>query len=614
MYKTKVERAKKCAVNRPVPASMAMVLLLACMPAANARELVSNDDWNVRWDNTVKFNYALRAESPSTDILLQGDNAATGILADDGDLGWDKWDTTSTRFDLLTEFDAVWRDKIGVRVSAAGWYDYAYKDKTGFPAANPYLGGLNTWGGLTTGPGVLNSAGEDLHYLGGELLDAFVFANFEMGNMFTNIRAGRHTIFWGNSLLFQGAVHGVASAMVPLDLNKAFTVPGSEAQELFLPTNKISTVVQITPNLTFNAYYALEWQETRLPVRGSYMSPAEILGEDPELVMLAPGLEGVLPRIGEDKIPDGEPDDAGDWGINFQYYFNNWDFEAQAFYLNYSSNIPDGLIGTLNFGQTVATFGAAGVPPFDLFYPTFATAPDVLASDALGIGQWKWNYKDDIDLFGFALSKEIAGISWGLEFVRRENAPLRQDLGSSIVVLADIPVPLQPLLGPGFDIGASSASNYPGPVGSTNHLVVNAFGLLKGSKLWDGGAYIVELVGSETDKVKSDPYGLLHKKIGVGDWAWGLSVLFIPEYFQVFAGVDMKLPISVSYVFGNNEPAIGNGGNPKVGTASIAAEFTIRQEWIVSATYNMFYGEAENGLLGLVTDRDNIAFTIKRTF
>jgi hypothetical protein len=180
-------------------------------------------------------------------------------------------------------------------------------------------------------------------------------------------------------------------------------------------------------------------------------------------------------------------------------------------------------------------------------------------------------------------------------------------------VLAGIPAPLQPLLGPGFDIGASGAGNYHGPVGTTNHLVLNAFGLLNGSALWDGGAYIVELVGSETDKVKSDPFGLLHKGIDVGDWAWGLSFKFAPQYFQVFPGVDLQVPISLGYTI-DNEPAIGNGGNPKVGTASVGVEFNIRQEWTAAATYNMFFGEAENGLLGLVTDRDNIAFTIKRTY
>ena len=240
-----------------------------------------------------------------------------------------------------------------------------------------------------------------------------------------------------------------------------------------------------------------------------------------------------------------------------------------------------------------------------------------MAPDAFGVGQWKWNYKDDIDLFGFALAKEIRGVSYGLEYVRRENAPLRQELGRSVALLANVPPPLQPNFDPlglgAPDIAATGPGNYPGPVGSTNHLIINAFGLMKGSALWDGGAYIVELVGSETDKVDSDPYNMLSTKIKEGDWAVGVSFKIVPDYYQVFAGVDLKLPISVSYTI-DNEPAIGNGGNPKIGTASFGAEFNIRNKWTLSSTYTMFYGKEENGLLGLLTDRDNIAFTVKRTF
>lgn len=61
MYKTKDEMIKKSVVSRPLCASMAFVLLLVGLQAANAKEFATGDDWTVRWDNTVKFNYALRA-------------------------------------------------------------------------------------------------------------------------------------------------------------------------------------------------------------------------------------------------------------------------------------------------------------------------------------------------------------------------------------------------------------------------------------------------------------------------------------------------------------------------------------------------------------------------
>jgi hypothetical protein len=34
----------------------------------------------------------------------------------------------------------------------------------------------------------------------------------------------------------------------------------------------------------------------------------------------------------------------------------------------------------------------------------------------------------------------------------------------------------------------------------------------------------------------------------------------------------------------------------------------------VNGKYNAFFGSNDNGLLGLLTDRDNISFTVKRTF
>ncbi len=109
----------------------------------------------------------------------------------------------------------------------------------GFPDA------YSTWGSLTVNPGEYTDAAEDLHYRGGELLDAFVFANFEVGEASANVRVGRHTLYWGNSLLSTGAIHGFAGSMAALDLAKGLGTPGSEAKELFMPNNKISTVVQL---------------------------------------------------------------------------------------------------------------------------------------------------------------------------------------------------------------------------------------------------------------------------------------------------------------------------------------------------------------------------------
>ena len=104
--------ARSCAALKPMVAGLA---LAAASQQAAAFKFDTGSDWDVRWDNTVKFNYMVRAEDIKQGIVA-GDR---GLLADDADLGWDQWDTVSTRFDLLSELDVVWKDKMGFRVTGA---------------------------------------------------------------------------------------------------------------------------------------------------------------------------------------------------------------------------------------------------------------------------------------------------------------------------------------------------------------------------------------------------------------------------------------------------------------------------------------------------------------
>ena len=66
---------------------------------ANAFDVdTGNPDVAVRWDNTVRDNYAHRVEARDSKI---GNSA----LADEGDYSFDKGQTVSKRLDLLSEFD-----------------------------------------------------------------------------------------------------------------------------------------------------------------------------------------------------------------------------------------------------------------------------------------------------------------------------------------------------------------------------------------------------------------------------------------------------------------------------------------------------------------------------
>ena len=88
-----------------------------------------NPDLTIRWDNTVRYNYGVRVENRDNKI-------GNTVIADEGTWSFDRGDAVANRFDVLTEVDVVYMKRFGARLSAAGWYDFAYDDDS---KTNPNL-------------------------------------------------------------------------------------------------------------------------------------------------------------------------------------------------------------------------------------------------------------------------------------------------------------------------------------------------------------------------------------------------------------------------------------------------------------------------------------------
>jgi hypothetical protein len=130
---------------------------------------IGNPDLTIRWDNTVRYNYGVRVENRDNKI-------GNTVIADEGTWRFDRGDAVANRFDVLTEVDVVYMKRFGARLSAAGWYDFAYNDDS---KTNPNLP-------FSQIPSYINkkySTYTDRFYQGpsGEILDAFVFAGFDLG-------------------------------------------------------------------------------------------------------------------------------------------------------------------------------------------------------------------------------------------------------------------------------------------------------------------------------------------------------------------------------------------------------------------------------------------------
>ena len=191
----------------------------AAMQAQAIEFDTGNPDLAVRWDTTVRYNLGVRAKDCDANICGNGAGAGD-ISAHQSDRKFDKrGDIVTNRLDLLTELDAVYKGNMGLRVSAAGWYDHAYHDVTvkGDPAL--LAAGMNAF-----------PTGEYTDYIkrwhkgpSGEFLDAFVFGKFDLGNVPVSVKLGQHNVYWGESLF--SFVGGVANSQGPVDVRKALATP-----------------------------------------------------------------------------------------------------------------------------------------------------------------------------------------------------------------------------------------------------------------------------------------------------------------------------------------------------------------------------------------------------
>lgn len=574
--------------------ALALSVLAAISTQASAFQFDTGDDWSIRWDNQLKGNLGFRTTATKRSVV-NPDAFANARIADDSSFSVDRssMGVTTSRIDLRSELDVIWRQNFGFRISATGWYDAAYDDSDNPTSGSlPRTGGLAydySWAGLTYAPGEYSDEAEDLHYLGGELNDAFVFGNWDIGDTALGVRAGRHVIFWGQSLLGTGAITGIAGSMTAIDSAKALAVPGSEAQDLFMPSTKISTVFQATNNLTFNAYYEFEHRVNRNPETGTYMSPVEVLTENSECFVLAGGVNGG-PRTCF-KVRDNKYQDSGEYGFNIQYTIEPWNLETSWVYINGSDRTVAGVYGT--FGGIDPEVAARYIRPWDEG-----------GANAAVVGEWGWAFKKDVETFGLSLSKQMFDISFGMDVVYRKNAGLNPDFLASLTGRAGQT--------PG-DFGYDE-DDYPGATGNIWGVVVNGLGFLNGDwGLWDGGTYIVEYTTSWLDDFEENEQ-FANPAISKGRVTSQIGVVFRPTWYQVFPGWDMTIPLAVSYGIDGEQPPQGSIFHEELGNASLGVEFLVNEVWRYEAKYNAYYGPSANGTTGPLNDRNFISLTAKRTW
>ncbi len=283
------------------------------------------------------------------------------------------------------------------------------------------------------------------------LLDAYVYGDFDLGDMPFSVRVGNQVINWGESTLIS---HGI-SEINPVDIAR-LRAPGSELKEAFIPFGVVWASLGLTENINVEAFYQYSWEKTVLPPPGSYFSTNDFAGDgghannvqlgftgnpDIDLNTLLQGLNqiGAMARAGSPaaaqaylayptkvtlRAPGAKaelrPDDGGQYGLRFSMYLPALnETELSLYYINYHSRRP------FFSGQT-ADFGVKSISD-DLTYLATNEITENNYYNLSTFSQVKLAYPEDIKMYALSFNTNVGTTAVSGELSYRQDEPLQID-------------------------------------------------------------------------------------------------------------------------------------------------------------------------------------------
>lgn len=221
--------------------------------------------------------------------------------ADQGNLNYDKGDVVNAAFKTTLDLDMTWED-YGLFARVITFYDPTATDFDEIHVDN--LHQPNS----TLRP----KAVEDETGFSNRLEDFYVYGNWDVFDRTLSVNLGKQVVSWGESLTF--VVNSINSANAPSVIR--LNTPGGDLKELFTPTEMIKAGIDLTDNLSMEAFYQLKWEPIIIPPIGDFFSTSDVAGTGNGYAMLAFGKEPEDPSNLQDDapLPDGtfsfDPNDA----------------------------------------------------------------------------------------------------------------------------------------------------------------------------------------------------------------------------------------------------------------------------------------------------------------
>jgi hypothetical protein len=352
-----------------------------------------------QFDSSLSVGASWAAAKPDQD-LIGANNGGRGLsqTSDDSHLNFKRGETFSKIFKGIHDLELKYADT-GVFLRGKYWYDFELKDEDRLFKPIEERGRER----------LAKSSGA-------ELLDAFVYHNYNIADLPGTVRLGKQVISWGESTFIMNGIN----AANPADVS-AFRRPGAEIKEGLIPVNMFYIGQSLTDNLSMEAFYQIEWNPTVLENCGTFFSQPDVVapGCDDNLAVLindealigtlnslaaGAGLGVTSSAYGEgllvERGPDRHAKDDGQWGLAFRYMFEPLDTEFGAYFMNYHSRMPI-FSGAGPDAATQATINgfATGIAGLS---PTLGVQAGAALTAANG--QYFIEYPEDIRLYGLSFS------------------------------------------------------------------------------------------------------------------------------------------------------------------------------------------------------------------
>jgi len=539
--------------------------------------------------------------------LVGAANGGTGYTqtGDDGRLNFKKGETFSKIFKGVHDLELRYRDS-GAFIRGKYWYDFELKDES------------RLFKDISD-----SNRKEAAQSSGAQILDAFLYHNYSVGDLPGTVRIGRQVVSWGESTFIGNSINSIN----PLDA-AAFRRPGAEIKEGLIPVNMLYVSQSLTDRLSMEAFYQLEWDQTISDNCGTFFAVDvaqdgcdtnyNILGPfDPatRAALAAAGLtvtdEGLMvPRGG-----DRDARDSGQFGVALRWLGDATEYGA--YFMNYHSRTPNlSMQNTDNAAVIGGALGALGAGQ--------ATVAQALL---LGNGQYFLEYPEDIRLYGLSFSTTLpTGTAWSGEVSYRPNQPVQINTTDMTGRLALSFVEAFLGGGAGAAMGQAGAiSNgynrkevtqlqttfthfFDQVLGAGRVTVVGEIGYVHvgGLESTNDIRYGRDAIyGSPTNAAALADNGR-HGFVTANSWGYRLRT--IADYNNVFAGINLKPNLSFSHdVDGYGPNGLFNEGSKAV---SIGLDAEYQNTYTASLSYTDFFGGDYNTLV----DRDFLAFSVGVNF